>query len=120
MKSKKKILIGSLIVLILAVALIAVPQIVTSTAQAEEETTPQESTYTYKNDYGLDKVLHLNVFLWFLISLLSKVPSMLMLSLIAFLLGIVTSSTIISMIIPLMISKYGGKNYKKNVKVMKA
>ena len=55
-------------------------------------------------DYGLDKVLHLNVFLWFLISLLSKMPSMLMLSLIAFLLGIVTSSTIISMIIPLMIS----------------
>ena len=56
MKSKKKILIGSLIVLILAIALITVPQIVTSTAQAEEETTPQESTYTYKNDYGLDKV----------------------------------------------------------------
>lgn len=60
MKSKKKILIGSLIILILAVALITVPQIVTSTAQAEEETTPQESTYTYKNDYGLDKV-HLPV-----------------------------------------------------------
>ena len=60
MKSKKKILIGSLIVLILAVALITVPQIVTSTAQAEEETTQQESTYTYKNDYGLDKV-HLPV-----------------------------------------------------------
>ena len=55
-------------------------------------------------DYGLDKVLHLNVFLWFLISLLSKMPSLLMLSLIAFLLGIVTSSTIISMIIPLMLS----------------
>ena len=44
------------------------------------------------------------MFLWFLISLLSKMPSILMLSLIAFLLGIVTSSTIISMIIPLMIS----------------
>lgn len=59
MKSKKKILIGSLIVLILAVALITVPQIVTSTAQAEEETT-EESTYVYHNDSELDKV-HLPV-----------------------------------------------------------
>lgn len=55
MKSKKKILIGSLVALILAVALITVPQIVTSTAQAEEETT-EESTYTYNNDSELDKV----------------------------------------------------------------
>lgn len=55
MKSKKKILIGSLIVLILAVALITVPQIVTSTAQAEEETT-EESIYAYNNDSELDKV----------------------------------------------------------------
>ncbi len=55
MKSKKKILIGSLVALILAVALITVPQIVTSTAQAEEETT-EESTYAYNNDSELDKV----------------------------------------------------------------
>ena len=55
MESKKKILIGSLVALILAVALITVPQIVTSTAQAEEETT-EESTYTYNNDSELDKV----------------------------------------------------------------
>ena len=55
MKSKKKILIGSLVALILAVALITVPQIVTSTAQAEEETT-EESTYTYNNDSELDKI----------------------------------------------------------------
>lgn len=55
MKSKKKILIGSLVALILAVALITVPQIVTSKAQAEEETT-EESTYVYNNDSELDKV----------------------------------------------------------------
>ena len=55
MKSKKKILIGSLVTLILAVALITVPQIVTSKAQAEEETT-EESTYVYNNDSELDKV----------------------------------------------------------------
>lgn len=59
MKSKKKILIGSLIALVLAVVFISVPQIVTSTAQAEEETT-EESTYVYHNDSELDKV-HLPV-----------------------------------------------------------
>ena len=55
-------------------------------------------------DYGLDKVLNLNIFLYFFYSFLSKMPFYLMISLISLFLGVFTASTITSMIIPLMLS----------------
>ncbi len=55
-------------------------------------------------DYGLDKVLNLNIFLYFFYSFLSKIPFYLMISLISLFLGVFTASTITSMIIPLMLS----------------
>ena len=55
-------------------------------------------------DYGLDKVLNLNIFLYFFYSFLSKMPFYLMISLISVFLGVLTASTITSMIIPLMLS----------------
>lgn len=55
-------------------------------------------------DYGLDKVLNLNIFLYFFYSFLSKMPLYLMISLISLFLGVFTASTITSMIIPLMLS----------------
>ena len=55
-------------------------------------------------DYGLDKVLVLHVFLAFFYSFLAKLPFYLMIGLICLLLGVLTTSTVTSMMIPLMLS----------------
>ena len=55
-------------------------------------------------DYGLDKVLVLHVFLAFFYSFLAKLPFYLMIGLICLLLGVLTTSTVTSMMIPLMLA----------------
>lgn len=57
-------------------------------------------------DYEIDKVLHFNVFLYFVLYLLAKMPCFLMISLISLLIGVLTASTIISILIPLMLSVF--------------
>ena len=59
-------------------------------------------------DYHLDKVIFLNLGTDFFIHFIAKLPLYLMISLISLIIGVITASTILSVIIPFMLSVSSG------------